>query len=488
MSHLPVLHRPDPNFAEVIDKYTVVSAYDDFVVVTPKDPVRPNHTGIQLADPTVMDMRELGAAGGTMYQHYLLDDYNPELRGRAGLLQYDRMRKSDATVRKALRLVKTPVLGARWYVEPATDGPRDRRIADFVWKNLTERMTITWWQVLYEALGMMDFGHYIFEKVYEFGPDGRVQLRKLAPRHPIDALEWHWDDNGGPVGVTFSRPMPRDSRASSQEIVDQVFIPIEKLVVFTFDKEANNMMGTSVLRSAYKHWFFKEQLYKIDAIQKERHGIGIPVIKLPPGFSADDAKKAHEIGRNLRTNEKAHVVLPPNWDLIFAKIEGQSVNALESAVHHDEMIMGNVLGDFLNMEQRGATAIEAQWEIFQKGTAFVAEIVKDSFNKWVIPELVDFNWRVTDYPELRVRRIGETTDWRTFSFALRNFVGANILRPDEELEKWIREEMDLPHVDEDTRREVVTPQAGGARVGPPRQGLPRADTGTANAGRDGSGG
>jgi len=103
-----------------------------------------------------------------------------------------------------------------------------------------------------------------------------------------------------------------------------------------------------------------------------------------------------------------------------------------------------------------------------KATRIIADIVADVFNKWAIPELVNYNWLTVDeYPTLRARRIGETVDWRTISFAIRNFVGAGVIKPDDPLEAWIRDEMDLPKPDPESVREMATPQAPQARL--PRQ-------------------
>jgi DNA-binding ferritin-like protein (Dps family) len=273
---------------------------------------------------------------------------------------------------------------------------------------------------------------------------------------------------------------------------DSVNIPIKKMLVFTFDMEAGNIEGISVLRSAYKHWYYKEQLYKIDAIQKERHGIGIPVIKLPMGFSAEDKRIANELGRNLRTNERAHVVLPPNWELLFAKLEGNMVDSLKSVEHHNEMIRENVLGSFLSSD---VDTKDEDQVMFLKATRFIAEIVSDTVNNYLIPELVGYNFDTEDIPKLRARRIGETVDQRTLSFAIRNLIGANVIKPDQPLEDYVRDEMDLPKADPSTVRETSTPQAPGgnaapteAPAGPPRQGPPTAKPTSDNAGTDTSGG
>lgn len=432
---------------DLLERYDLVEVTDDSILVTeaPKK--------LQEAPP----LNELGTTGSSVWTRYMREEYNPELRGWLGLQKYDRMRRSDGQIRGTLRLIKTPVLAARWYIEAASDSRRDQRIAEHVWNCLTKWMSVSWPQLLTEMLLMLDFGYYMFEKVYTFR-DNKVIWQKLAPRHPLDVIEWDYDRHGGPNRVRMYAP---DNSAEG------VWIPIDKLTVFTFDKEGGDMEGISILRSAYKHWYFKENLYKIDAIQKERHGIGVPVIKLPPNFSPADRALADEMGRNLRTNEKAHITLPPNWDIVMLKLEGQPVDAMVSIEHHDLMIARNVLGQFINAST-GNTQ-EEQQQLFLKATRFIADIIRDAFNKWAIPQLVDYNWaNVDEYPELKVRRIGDTVDWRTISFAIRNFIGAGVIIPDDQLEKWVRDEMDLPAANVDTARIIVPPQqAGTLPQGPP---------------------
>jgi hypothetical protein len=461
--------------AELVSNFEIIEANGDLILVTDANTeVESAQPTVSLADP--VHYPEIGSTGQSNWASFMREEYNAELREHLGLRKYDRMRRSDASVRSALRLFKTPILSARWFVQPATESPQDVEIAEFIADNLFKRMSISWPQVLWEALLMLDFGYYMFEKVY-VERDGLMYWQKFAPRHPLDCSGWTWDAHGGPVGATFH----------SGDGFDSVFIPIEKLAVFTFDREAGDIRGLSALRSAYKHWYFKENLYKIDAIQKERHGVGVPIIKLPPGYSATDRNVAHELGRNLRSNEKAHVVLPPFWEVMFAKLEGQHVDALESAEHHSKMIFQNILGEF--MVEKGSSSGESQMELFLKSTRYIAEIIRDVFNKYCIPQLVDMNWDVDDYPELRVRRIGDTQDWRMISFALRNLIGANVIKPDEKLDAWARDEMDLPRADPSTVRETDSPQAPGARVGLPRQsqaGNMRIQPGQ-QAGRDRSG-
>jgi hypothetical protein len=421
---------------------------------------------VKAADPDAKDLQmsvELGRSTSS-YSRFLREEYNPELRDQQGLIKYDRMRRSDAAIRSSLRTLKTPVLGATWFVEPFDDKAQSKEIAKFITRNFTQYMTYPWTYVLWEALLMLDFGHWIHEKVWKFKEiDGqqRIILSKMGSRHPLDVVDWILDANGGPVAVDmYNSPGTDDHRR----------IPIEKLAIFTFDGEAGDMRGISVLRSAYKHWYFRENLYKIDAIQKERHGIGIPIIKLPPNFTPADKILAHELGENLRTNEKAHIVLPPNWEIMFAKLEGLAVDPLASAQHHTEMIFQNVLAQAVFASATGDA--ETMMELFYKSTRYVADLVRVVMNQYVIPYLVLGNWGIEDYPQLKVRKLGDTQEARTISFALRNMVGAGIIQVDDPLEEWSREIIDAPRADPSTRRQVPTPQNRGT-VGPPRVGPPR---------------
>jgi hypothetical protein len=425
---------------------------------------------------------ELGSAVASPWTSWTRREYNSDLIGLKGLQVYDKMRRSDGTVRGTLRLAKTPVLAAQWGIKPASDSTRDKNVAAFIWNCFQEWMSTSWPQFVTESLLMLDFGYYMFEKVFAFGrdiagytgPADRLIWKKLAPRHPMDVQEWYFDSNGGPISVDMWAPQVTRSGDFEGGIIQAnqltVNIPINKLLVFTFDKEAGNIEGVSLLRTAYKHWYYKDNLYKIDAIQKERHGIGVPVIELPMNFSDDDKRNADQLGRNLRTNERAHVVLPPGWKLTFAELKGQPVDCLPSIRHHDEMIPASILGRFTVKE---ITDVEAQHTLFLKATRFTADIVIDTINKYAIPQLVNYNWTRVGYPKLYAKRIGEQEDWRTESFTLRNYVGAGIIVPDQPLEDQIRAQMGYPEADPETARIVRTPsQANPQRIQPAPSQMP----------------
>lgn len=498
-----VQHQADKQLSlmEAMERYELVGAnYDPaggtYIVMADRDPKM----------STSLALQELGYSSPSPYTSWTRDERIWALRDKQGIRTYYDMKRADGTVRGALRLLKTPVMAGRWFVEPASDSALDRNIAKFVEDNLFEELNVPWTRFIEDALLMCDYGYIVFEKVFKQDMDGKIKLTKLAPRHPLDIRGFHYDDNGGPAGISME---PTEANG-----FNPIEIPIEKLVIFVLEQEAGDLRGISILRSAYKHYYMKDTLYKIDAIQKERHGIGVPIIKLPMGFSSDDRSTADNLGRNLRTNERAHVVLPAGWDLLFAKLEGQPVDCMSSIKHHDDRIMTNILAPFYD----DANTKEDSMNMFYKSTRYIGSTVADTTNRYVIKQLVDYNYNRGQYPKLRVRRIGETEDLRTLSFAVRNFVGAGMVTPDDKLESFIRRELDLPPADPATARAQLTPQnpndqednepdneddtqdkkkAGipnqpkppePARVGPPRQstkvavGPPRGNAGTDRSG------
>jgi len=501
------------SFAEAMEKFDVVSANHDpvhgsYVIMVDKS--KNLAPGFATA--------ELGYASPSPFTAWMREERVPELRDKLGLRVFYDMKRADGTVRGALRLLKTPIQAARWFIEPATDSTIDKTIAKFVEKNLFEELSQPWSRFIEDALLMCDFGYMAFEKVWDYNKEGKLIISKLAPRHPLDIQEWLWDDNGGPnafvmepIGLAFDynqnfRLPSNNTSANTYSIgIDpKVVIPIEKAVIFTLEQEAGDLRGISILRSAYKHYFYKDTLYKIDAIQKERHGIGVPIIKMPMGFSKADRDLADNLGRNLRTNERAHITIPMNWEVGFAKLEGQPVDCLRSIEHHDMKIKSNILAPFMDEANVNPDSLD----VYYKATRYIANTLCDTVNKYLIPQLVGMNFARGNNPLLRVRRIGEEEALRTLSFAFRNFVGAGAIRPDDPLEKFLRSELDLPPADPDTARmpiqnqgqpgqESAQPGSGpnpptppsAPKVGLPRQAAsPPVHTGKNNTGNDTSGG
>jgi len=145
-------------------------------------------------------MREIGTTGVSVFGGILQSqDYNTDLHGDLLYDVYDRMRLADGQVKAGLSVVKLPLLRADWSIEAASDSARDHEIAEFIESDLMN-MKLSWASTLRQAMLHLDYGNMPFEKVWEVR-DGRIHLRKLAPRLPRTVIEYNVDAAGGLTGL-----------------------------------------------------------------------------------------------------------------------------------------------------------------------------------------------------------------------------------------------------------------------------------------------
>ena len=392
---------------------------------------------------------------GTSRSSVARDPVPALLTDRQKSATYSSMARSDVSVRIGLRAGEAPVLGADYFMEPCGDTPEDLAIAEFVEYNLFEGMTIPFLKTMEQILKFYrnPRGNSIFEKVWEErewaprvsapGANRRryTMLRKLAYRPAETIKEIQYDDNGGPEGI-IQNFIGKDGNTSEKEI------SIDKLAIFVYDPDSTGVEGTPILRSAYRNWFYKDRFYAIDGVQKERHGIGVPDIELQPGHDNEDIELAHQLGRNLRTNENAYIVRNTKMKVGFAELSGQLVNALDSAMHHDTMILKNIMVQFLNagLDSSGggrATSATAM-DMFLKSMRYVAGSICDVINMYVIPQLVVYNFKTDKFPKLNVRSVGETKDLQMWAAAMANLIKAEAITVDTETENWLRKNVDMP--------------------------------------------
>ena len=385
---------------------------------------------------------ELGGSGTTIYKGIISNaEYNASLSteyGGSGLVVYERMRKSDPIVKASLKIIKLGIFQAEWFIEQASDDPKDVEIKKFTEEAIFHRMDRGWQEVLSDVLTYLDFGFSVVEKVFKY-EDDKIWIEKLAFRSQASITRF--ETLNGDKGITQRLQGDNVKNKEPQ-------IPIEKLLIFTNEKEGDNWRGVSILRSAYKPYFFKEVIEKTDAIGFERTSVGIPVFKMPPNVDPKDSEMADELGQNLRANEKAYLKLPSGWDFEIVYPSGGSArNADEALRRYNREILGNVLAQFLDLGagNTGSRALsDDQSSAFYRSLQAIADYICSIINEYLIKQLVDLNFDgTTQYPKLLATGI-EKINIDTFSSAMQRLVLAGVITPDEELEKFIRKQFRLP--------------------------------------------
>lgn len=365
--------------------------------------------------------------------------------------------QNDMGVDVSVRAWKTPVLGAEFFVDPYSDSPEDAEIAEFIDTNLQGGMDQPFLMSLQDILHLCEDGYSVLEKVYEnreWTPpvtgtssfrNAKVftMLKSLAFRPTTTFTDIEYDDNGRLKQIT-------QNAVQGDKTTKEVKLTPDKLIIFTLNQKGGDITGKSILRTAYPHWYYKTHFYKVDAIQKERHGIGVPRGKLLPGYTAQDKIILANALRNLRTNEESFILQTPNVEIDFVKLEGQLVNVIESAEHHHAMILLNVMAAFLalGVQTQGSGGSRAvgstQSDMFMKSLKFIAQYICEIINQQVIPELVVFNYKTTNFPKLRVRNIGESQDLQRLASALANLIAQGAVTMDLPTEQHFRKIFEMP--------------------------------------------
>jgi len=81
--------------------------------------------------------------------------------------------------------------------------------------------------------------------------------------------------------------------------------------------------------------------------------------------------------------------------------------------------------------------------MFLQSLTAVAKQVADTINRFLIPELVDFNYDVETYPSLKFDPLAGK-DLEQFANIISTLIGSAAISPDEDLEDFLREKYELP--------------------------------------------
>lgn len=413
--------------------------------------------------------KEIGHSG-TIIQNGIItgEEYNRDLVGRNGNTTYDTMRRSDATVHAILQMCKLPILGLLWTVQPASDDPADQAIADFINWELFEH-NLNWQEFLSGGLTMFDFGFALHEKTYavsEYDGQTRVCIDTIGFRKQLSLFEWQTQD--GKPGIT------------QQLVGDSVSIPDVKLIRWANLKEGENFEGISLLRFAYKDWYMKDSLIKVNGIALEKQGVGIPIITFEQGSDESEKAKARNLMRQMRANEEAYLEVPKGSTVEMMDMKGNSTKEILPTIqYHDRQIALSVLGQFLMLGASNASGSRAvssdHSKLFMQSEEAAAKNVCETIQKQLVNQLCDLNFSnlPNGYPKLSFGSF-EDDDIAAVADAAQKLANSGLLTPDPELEDYLRESLKFPELPETLKdrqiKEMENPPQPPPVVTPPQDG------------------
>lgn len=423
--------------------------------------------------PLKYDAESIGNSGLRQFGGYVQDEFQKELRGLNGARVYREMADNDPTVGAILFAVTMLIRQVEWTVQSVDDSPEGDAAKQFVEEVITD-MSTSWSAVMSEVATMFVYGFAPLEIIWKkrVGPtgqdesrismysDGKIGVRALALRAQATIPRWEIDESDGCIRGMWQQPW---SGA-------QVCIPIEKLLLFRTTEERGNPEGRSILRNAYRPWFFKKRIEEIEAVGIERDLAGLPVAYIPgqylsSGADAQDKRVAAEFQRLMRQvkrDQQEGLVLPSTRDasgnLLFdikllSAGGSRQFNTTQVIDRYGRAIATTVLADFIFLGQgsTGSFALSSdKTALFATAIGAFLRSIADVLNRQLLPRLWRLNGLPPEYMPTLVPGDIEKPDLMALSDYVTKLSGAGAtFFPDRELENHLRRAAGLPLAPDD---------------------------------------
>jgi phage gp29-like protein len=351
---------------------------------------------------------------------------------------------------------KLAMLAPGWTIHPATYSRRDVAIADFVKWNLV-RMPGTFRNALFHILTALDYGFSLTEKVWTLVKDkpkynGLVGLKYLKPKNPL-MFEFKMDEFGNMLGIDQiymgnSRAAVSRAKARAQGSLEGL-LPYDKFVHYAYNSRFGNPYGRSDLRAAYLPWIEKKMIRRFWNIYLERFGAPPVVAEVPRNASVAEINKIKEVLWNIQT--RTGITIPENFKLDLLEPQRSGSANYELALLDKNMAIAHAIlmpdligfsgGDHVGSFALGKAHVDIFFLILQK---IIRDIEDDIVGEQIIKPLVDYNFKVSDYPRFKFEPL--KTEGRAIRAKIISIlVDIAVISP---REPWIRDFVEIPHVAE----------------------------------------
>lgn len=419
------------------------------------------------------DFSEIGVTGLSRFGGVVHEEFLRELQGPRGMKIFKEMSTNDAVIGGVLFAFEYLARQVTWRVAPASEDEKDKGRADFIWGALND-MSFSWTDTLSEIFSMLSFGWSWFEIVFKrrqgdsLDPtkrskfnDNKIAWRKWSIRSQDSLWQWLFDEDGGIQGMVQMTAPDFKQRT----------IPIRKSLLFRTSTHKNNPEGFSMLRRAYRSWFFKKRIEEIEGIGIERDLAGLPQIVPPKDydlFNPNDPaavtmlQRAERLVRNIRRDEQEGIVLPNGWEIKLLSTGGRrqfDTNAIIG--RYDLRIAMSVMADFLLLghEKVGSFALaDSKTHLFAVALGSFLDSIVEVINAHAIPQLLRFNGESVEAPPELVHGDVEDANLTAIGDFLTKLTQAGFSLVDGAMEDHLRQLANFPKKpdedDDETARRI----------------------------------
>lgn len=380
-----------------------------------------NHNVTEPVQTQKLDMTELGSTGLHHFSGHIHEEFLKELQGHKRNQTYKEMEDNDPIIGAIMFATEKLIRQIKWNVEAFSEDAVDVENKVFL-ETVMDDMEQPWSEVINEILSFLPFGFAPLEQVFkarnglqplqlDLPPheriassrfsDGKIGWKKLPLRAQETIHQWKISTHGDIEGLWQMAPPTWAN----------VFIPIEKLLLFRTSTRKNNPEGRSILRNAFRPWWFKKKIENIEGIGIERDLAGLPMAMVPPEIMSKDASpedkaifaKIQKIVTNVRRDEQEGIVFPMMYDekgkplyefKLLSTGGSRQFKTNDIIGRYRQDIAMTVLADFILIghEKNGSRSVaDSKTTIFTTALDSWAQQIQDIFNRKAIPWLFRLN-------------------------------------------------------------------------------------------------
>lgn len=421
----------------------------------------------------------LRAAGGIVLEEFL-----PELAGLRGMLILREMSENDPAVGAMLQAIDTNVRGVTWRMNPADETPVARFCADFAWECLRD-MQDTFAETVSQIFSFLPFGWSWHEMVFKLRQGPEPAPLALAGGTQVDGWESKFNDKlmgfagwmhrGQDTLVAWEFDALERVTALHQRswVTGEVFkVGANVSLHFRTSARKGNPEGRTILRNAYRPWYFKKRIEEIEAIGVERDLAGLPIAWAPSSLmrstaGPDDLALLNKLAattRAVRRGETEGLLWPLEYDENGNKLydftllsTGGSRQFDTSGIigRYDARILLSCLTDFLLIGQEGTSGLGqgglsvSKIDLFRASLKAWMDIVVTEINERAMPLLMRMNgWPLELTPQLSHNPIAEPDLSALADYVSKLSAAGMPIFPDYATEAWLRDLVGLPAPDQ----------------------------------------